>query len=151
MKSKKQYEVVDTNNNVIGNIREKREPFFGTYWYCYADVPMTEIPLSYRSNTELLLSLSPSALRMYIIILHLLNQNKGSTSEIVLSQQVVNDVLESVACKEGAGSGSMSKNTYYAAIKELIKINFIKHLKVNYYKVNANYLYNKKDKTAERW
>lgn len=151
--------LMEENSNTeqadTGSKKQKSSKRFygGYYWSCYTSWKKDNSEgIMERNNIALLLTVSPAALRLYFVILYLLDTYEGKRSEFYLSFKLANEVLGSiVGDKETSAPSSICRTTYYSALKELIKIDFIRSLGTNYYKVNACFLANGKDDNPERW
>lgn len=149
-------DVVDLQNQVVARIKPHTTPFFGTYWYCYTGLPPEKDSTTpVRENIPLLLSLSNAGTKVYFIVLATLNEFGGTTSEILLSlteaQKILQKMQERLEDSDTSTKFSISKNTFYDGIKELVRIDLLKRIGANKYKVNANYLHSGRDQKPERW
>lgn len=141
----------DNNDKVIGTIKPKPPQFNGTYWYFYDFVSKTDTTNVERSNIPLLLSLSPSGHKMFFIILSLLANQRFYSSEITITRDLANRCLQQFGSQDPEQQITISKGSYYSAIRELIKIDFIKRVKKDTYKVNSNYVSTRRDQDQDHW
>ena len=144
------YEVVDNDENVVGTIKPKVPKYTGTYWYMYSSLSGDENSnFTKRDPIQLLGSLSNAGKNLFFVILRLLRDQKNYSSEISITMSGINRLLSNTPTTEA--KNSMSKGTFYTAINDLIKIDFMKRVKKDTYKVNSNYIFTRKDPNPERW
>lgn len=151
--SYREYVVKDNNDAVIGKVVPKISKFYGSYWILYGNIEGTEEYCA-RNNLKDLLTLSPAAYKLYFVILYIVSHERYYSSQLTLTNAdadlIMNRCISSIT-EEHNKRNSFSKNTFYSGIRELIKIGFIKRVKKDTYKINSNYVFNRKDPNPERW
>lgn len=150
-----EYQLNPYKQNIKLSITDKEKSYKGLYWLTYTDSPIdptTKQPL--RNNSIQLLSLSSAGMKLYFIILYLLNEKRGTHNVVNLSLEELKYVslaLEPEMEESGNYSPLMSKNTLYKGINELERIQFIKRVRPHHYVVNANFIANGLIKEPEAW